>query len=153
MHIGNLYYISKPQPNIPREDRYLAEVNRDIKKSFIHEEDALLFLFDNGIRYFQRFTKDILEYKNTKNIPTYELCHLNNRVGYISHGNQPYTDETGKVQKRKAFIWRFIGYGRSCFAPTREELKEKVASLIQQYKEDREGKGFNIYPFYTRHCR
>jgi len=153
MHIGNLYYLSKPQSNIPREDRYLAEVNRDIRKSFIYEEDALLFLFDNGIRYFQRFTKDILEYKNTKNIPTYELCHLNNRVGYITYGNQPYINETGKVEKRKAYIWRFIGYGRSCFAPTREELEGKVTSLIQQYKEDGEGKGFNIYPFYTRHCR
>ncbi|MEH7136984.1 hypothetical protein, partial [Priestia megaterium] len=134
-------------------DRYLAEVNRNIKKTFIYEEDALLFLFDNGIRYFQRFTKDILEYKNTKNIPTYELCHLNNRVGYISYGNQSYINETGKLEKRKAYIWRFIGYGRSCFAPTREELEDKVTSLIQQYKEDREGKGFNIYPFYTRHCR
>lgn len=111
------------------------------------------FLFDNGVRKYQSFTKELGEYKSLKNIQTFELWKLENRVGKVIYDYQMYIDKNDEVKKRKAYIWRFVGYGRSCFAETKEELKEKVLSFILYYKDDPEECGHNIYPYYTRYYR
>ncbi|MCM3667911.1 exonuclease domain-containing protein [Mesobacillus maritimus] len=66
---------------------------------------------------------------------------------------EPYVDGKNEVKKRRAYVWRFVGFGRSCFAPSKEELKKKVQELIDGYKEDSEGYGYNAYPYYTRYYR
>lgn len=147
-----LYFLIKPDPNHPIEQRYMVELN-ETRKSFYNKEDALLYLFDNGIRTFQYLTKELAEYKNVDKQPLYEFWHLENRVGYVLYDYEQYPDENGQLRKRKAFVWRFVGFGRSCFAETREELRLKVLSLINEYREDNEGRGFNIYPAYTKHYR
>lgn len=149
---GRLFLLNKPDPNRPVEEKYVAEINGE-RKSFIHQEDAMLYLFDNGIRTYKYLTKEVSEYADLKKVQTYEFWHIKNRVGYVLFDYEPYVDEDNKVKKRKAYVWRFVGFGRSCFATTEEELKEKVFSLINHYREDPENKGYNRYPFYNRHNR
>lgn len=153
---GKLYFLNKPNPNRPIEDKYIAEIEGQ-RKAFEKEEAVMLFLFDNGVRTYKYLTKEDLEYKDLKkhlkNSPTYEFWKIENRVGYVSYSFELYVDGNGEVKQRKAFVWRFIGFGRSCFAQRQEELKEKVTELIKYYKEDPEKRGFNTYPFYTKHYR
>lgn len=149
---GKLYFLNKSDPNRPIELKYLAEFD-DTQKWFEKEEDALIFLFDNGVRKYRYLTKELLDYKNLKGIQTFELWHLENRVGYVSYGYDSYYDKNDKMLQKRAYIWRFIGFGRSCFAETPEELKYKVICLINHYNEDPEECGHNTYPFYTQYYR
>jgi hypothetical protein len=149
---GRLYFFNKPDPNRPVDENYVAEIDGK-RKSFVRKEEAMLFLFDNGIRSYKNLTKEEKDYKNFAQVPTCEFWHIENRVGYVLNDYEQYVDENDEVQKRRAFVWRFVGFGRSCFAPTKEELEEKVQSLIQQYKEDPKEQGFNTYPYYTRYYR
>jgi hypothetical protein len=149
---GRLYFFNKPDPNRPIELKYLAEFG-ETQKWFEKEEDAKLFLFDNGIRKYQYLTKKLSEYTSLKNLQTFELWHIKNRVGYVTNGYQKYYDVNNNVQQKRAIIWRFIGYGRSCFAETQEELKDKVLSLINFYNDDLEECDHNTYPFFTRYHR
>lgn len=152
MKEGKLYFLNTPDPNRPIENKYIVEFD-EIEKSFDKQEDALIFLFDNGIRKYQFLTKKLNEYKSLKNIKRYESWQLENRVGYVTQDYEWYTDEKNELKKRKAYVWRFVGYGRSCFAKTKEELKNKVLSLIHYYREDPDKCGHNTYPFYTRYYR
>lgn len=153
MSEGKLYFLNKPDHNRPIELKYLVELN-EIQMWFEKEEDAQIFLFDNGVRKYKYLTKELSEYKKgLKNLQTFELWHLENRVGYVTYGFNNYYDENDKPQQKRAYIWRFIGYGRSCFAETHEELKDKVLSLINHYNEDPEECGHNIYPYYSRYYR
>lgn len=148
-----LFYFNEPDPNRPIENKYVTQINGE-RKSFMNEEDALLYLFDHGIKTYKYLTKEPEKYKSdiTK-LLTYEFWHIENRVGYVSYDYQPYIDSGGSVKKKRAYVWRFVGFGRSCFAPTKEELEEKVRKLIQEYKRDPDNRGFNTYPFYTKHFR
>lgn len=150
---GKLFYFTNPHPDLPIDERYVAETDTGIKESFVHKNDALLFLFDHGVRSYQSFTKEISVYKNLKNIPIYELWHLENRIGYVLFGFESYIDSEGNINKRKSYIWRFVGHGRSCFAPTREELTQKILDEIHKHVADPEERGYNIYPYYTRYYR
>lgn len=152
MSEGNLYFFNKPHPTRPIEEKYVTEIEGQ-RKSFIHQEDALLFLFDNGVSTYKSLTRETSEYKDINKVPTFEFWHIGNRVGYVLYGFEPYVDEMNEIKRRKAFVWRFIGHGRSCFAETKDELEDKILSLISQYTEDFEERGYNIYPFYTRHYR
>ena len=152
MNEGRLYFLNTPDPNRPIEEKYITEIEGQ-RKSFVREEDALLYIFDNGVRTYKYLTKEALKYKDFNKLPTYEFWHIGNRVGYVLYHFEPYVDENNEVKKRKAFVWRFVGFGRSCFSQNREELKEKITKLINHYKEDPEERGFNIYPFYTKHYR
>ncbi|MEH7249254.1 hypothetical protein V7114_21060 [Neobacillus niacini] len=122
-------------------------------KSFINKEDAMIYLFDHGVRTFKYLTKALSEYKDYRKLPIYEFWHLDNRVGYILYDFEQYVDENDEIKKRKAYVWRFVGFGRSCFAPTRKELGAKVLNLILQYRADPEECGRNTYPFYTKYYR
>src|SRR5690606_9613829 len=102
---------------------------------------------------FRRLTKEIYEYKDSTKLPIYEIWHIENRVGYVLYDYEPYLDENNNVKKRRAYVWRFIGFGRSCFAKTQEELKEKVLKLIHQYNNEPDEYGYNLYPYYTKHYR
>lgn len=150
---GRLFFFDKQLPNVPIDEKYIVEIEGMNRESFLKIEDAMLFLFDHGVRQYQYLTKEIHEYKNKKAIKTYELCQIKNRIGYVIYDDETYIDTDGKVKKRKAFVWRFIGHGRPCFAPTKEELLEKVMAVINLHKEDPENRGFNTYPYYTRHYR
>lgn len=59
----------------------------------------MLYLFDNGIKQFNRLTKEIYEYKDPTKLPTYEFWHIKNRVGYVSYDYEPYIDKDNKVRK------------------------------------------------------
>ncbi|MEA3320957.1 MAG: hypothetical protein U9Q88_13195 [Bacillota bacterium] len=152
MNEGELFFLNTPDPNRPVELKYLAEFDKN-HKWFEKQEDALLYLFDNGIKKYKYLTKELDKYKSLKNLLTYELWHLENRVGYVTYGDEQYYDENEKLEKRKSYIWRFIGHGRSCFAQTPEALKDKVLSHINHYKEDTEDRGYNTYPYYTKYYR
>jgi DNA polymerase-3 subunit epsilon len=152
MSEGRLYFFNKPYPGRPIEDKYIAEID-GLREFFMRKEDALLYLFDQGVKQFQYLTKELPEYINTKNLLTYEFWQLENRVGYVQHDYERYVDQNDEVQKRKAFVWRFVGFGRSTFAPTHEKLKEKVLALIHHYNGDPDECGHNTYPFYIRHYR
>lgn len=147
-----LYFFTKPDPNRPVEEQYIAEIQGN-RKSFINKDDALLYLFDNGIKKFKRLTKEVHEYKDITKIPTYEFMHVENRVGYVLYDYEAFIDENNNVKKRRAFVWRFIGVGRSCFAKTKEELEQKVISLIHDYNKKPEELGYKTYPYYTKHYR
>lgn len=149
---GRLYFLNTPDPNRPVELKYLAEFAEN-QKWFEKQEDALIYLFDNGVNVYKYLTKELEKYKNLNNLLTYELWHLENRVGYVTYGDEQYYDENNELKKRKSFIWRFIGHGRSCFAETQEELKVKVLSHTNYYKEDPEDQGYNTYPYYTKYYR
>jgi hypothetical protein len=149
---GILYFLNTPDPNRPIEEKYIAEVN-GLTKSFINKEDAMIYLFDHGIRTFKYLTKNLSEYKDYRKLPIYEFWHLDNRVGYVLFDIEHYVDENDEIKKRKAYVWRFVGFGCSCFAPTSEELEAKVLTLILQYKADSEECGHNTYPFYTKYYR
>lgn len=149
---GKLYFINTPDPNRPVEFKFLAEFEKN-QKWFEKQEDALIFLFDNGVNTYKYLTKELNKYKNLNNLLTYELWHLENRVGYVTYGDELYYDENREIKKRKSYIWRFIGHGRSCFAETQEELRNKVLTHIHHYKVDHEERGYNTYPFYTKYYR
>ncbi|MDX5476381.1 MAG: hypothetical protein LPK00_12675 [Bacillaceae bacterium] len=152
MHKGTLYFFTKPDPNRPIENKYVTEINGD-RNSFMNKDDAFLYLFVNGVKEFKYLTKELDEYKNTDKTISYEFMHIENRVGYVIYDFEPFIDENNKMQKRKAYVWRFIGFGRSCFAISKDELKRKVINLLEQYKLEGETKGYYKYPFYTRHYR
>lgn len=147
-----MYFLNTTAPDRPIEEKYITEILGE-RKSFLQEEDALLYLFDRDFKTFKYLTKEAIKYKDLKNLPTYEFWHIGNRVGYLLYDYQPYINENNEVKKRKAFVWRFVGFGQSCFAQNREELKGKIMTLIDYYKEDPENRGFNIYPYYTKHFR
>ena len=149
---GRLYFLNKPDPSRPIEEKYIAEIN-NLRKSFINQEDALLYLYDNGVKTYKSLTKEALEYKDIKKLPTFEFWHIENRVGYVLHTYKPSVNENAENKRKKSFVWRFIGFGKSCFSDTKEELATEVQSLIAHYKKDPENRGFNTYPFYTRHYR
>lgn len=77
---GRLYFLNKLDPNRPIEEKYVTEINGN-RESFINQDDALLFLFDNGIKNYKYLTKEVSEYKNLDNLLSYELWQLRNRVG------------------------------------------------------------------------
>lgn len=149
---GLLYFFAKPDPNRPIEEKYITEIDGN-RKGFVNQENALLYLFDNGVRSYKYLTKEIAEYIDISKVKTFELWQIKNRVGYVLNDYEPYINENGEVKKRKAYVWRFIGFGRSCFSKTKNELKEKVLAQIIEDSEDKEGRGYNIYPFYSRHYR
>ncbi|MEH7525855.1 hypothetical protein V7149_21680 [Bacillus sp. JJ1503] len=129
----------------------MVEINGE-RKSFIKEEDAFIYMFDQGVKTYQSLTKKTSEYKSLKQVPIYEFWHIENRVGHVLYDYEYFVDENGETQKRKAYIRRFVGFGRSCFASTKEELMEKVRAEILIYKDPGE-RGFNTYPYYTRYYR
>jgi hypothetical protein len=149
---GKLYLFNKPDPNRPIETKYVTEIEGQ-RKYFVHQEDALLYLFDSGVKTYKFLTKEDREYKDLTKLLTYELWHIKNRIGYVQYDFESYIDEDDEVKRRRAFVWRFVGFGRSCFAKTKEELEEKVLLLINHYNEDPEASGHNTYPYYTRHYR
>src|SRR5699024_2582465 len=112
-----------------------------------------LFLFDNGIKKLRRLTKELTEYKDYSKLPIYEFWQIENRVGYVLYEYEPYIDGSEKVKRRRAYSWRFIGFGRSCFAPTKDELKEKVKGLIHEYNNAPAERGLLTYPYYTQYYR
>ncbi|OIJ12697.1 hypothetical protein BKP37_12925 [Anaerobacillus alkalilacustris] len=150
---GSLFFLNTVSPDRPVEEKYVVEIEGQDRVSFVKKENAMLFLFDNGVSTFQYFTKEISEYKNIKNVATYELWHIENRVGYVLYNYEPFIDENNQVQKRKAYVWRFIGFGKPSFAATKEELKNKVMSLISEYKNDTDNRGLNAYPYFTQYYR
>ena len=152
MHEGILYFLTKPDPNRPIENKYVTEIDGE-RKSFMDKDDAFLYLFDNGVNKFKYLTKELYEYKNADKTISYEFMQIENRVGYVIYDFERYIDENNKVQKRKAYVWRFIGFGRSCFGNSKDELKLKVVKLLEQYKLEGDDKGYYKYPFYTRHYR
>lgn len=149
---GRLYFLNKLDPNRPIEEKYVTEID-GIRNSFISQDDAMLYMFDNGIRKYKYLTKEEIEYKDFTKIPTYEFWHILNRVGYVLYDFEPYLDKSGNVKKRRAYVWRFIGFGRSCFAETEEKLKQKVVLLIEKYNKGPEDRGYNRYPYYIKHWR
>lgn len=152
MNQGILFYFTKPSPNRPIDEQYVAEIKGE-RTSFVHQNDAMLYLFDNGVRKFRRLTKEVKGYKNIKNIPFFEFWHIQNRVGYLVHGYQRYIDENDKVKQKRAYVWSFVGFGRVCFAETKEELKSKVLERIEEYRKIPPVKGYNTYPYFTRYYR
>lgn len=151
MTVGLLFYFTKPDPLRPIEEKYVTDINGE-RKSFVKEQDAMLYLFDQGIRKFHRLTKELTEYKDSSKLPSYEFWHIDNRVGYVLYEYELYM-EGDEVKRRKAYSWRFVGFGRPCFAPTKEELFLKVKSLIQEYKNEPAEKGYYTYPYYTQYYR
>jgi hypothetical protein len=149
---SRIYLLNKSYPGIPVECKYAAEIN-GVRKFFEKKEEAMLYLFDQGVRNFQYLTKEAADYKGKTKLPSYEFWHIENRVGYVGFDNEFYVSVNNEIKKRKAFVWRFVGYGRSVFAQTEEELKEKVIHQIKEYNEDPKGYGYNTYPFYTRYYR
>lgn len=97
---GKVYFINTPNPNRPIELKYLAEVDDDTLEWFEKQEDALIFLFDNGVRKYKYLTKELSEYKSLKNLQTYELWHIGNRVGYVSYDYERYVDHNNEIQKK-----------------------------------------------------
>lgn len=77
MSKGILYFFTKPDPYRPIEEQYVTEINGE-RKSFIHQDDTMLYLFDNGIKTFRRLTKEIHEYKDITKVPIYEFMHVAN---------------------------------------------------------------------------
>ncbi len=152
MSEGKLYYLTTPDPNRPIEEQFVVEIDdKGIKKSFVNQENAIIFLYKNGIKKYKYLTKPIAEYINPKMIKVYEIWQIENRIGYVLYDYEKYVDENNEVKKKRAYIWRFVGFGHSCFAQTKEELKEKVLMLIHEYQEDPEQRGYNTYPFYSRY--
>lgn len=149
---GVLFHFTKPDPNWPIEKKYVKKIDGK-RKSFIHQNDAMLHLFDNGVRKFRRLTKEIREYKNISNLPVYQFWHIENRVGYVLYDYEPYIDDQDNFKKRRAFVWRFVGFGRSCFAKTKKKLAEKVRDLIHEYNNKPAELGYNTYPYFTRYYR
>lgn len=151
MTIGLLFYFTKPDPLRPIEEKYVTDINGE-RNSFVKEQDAMLYLFDQGIRKFHRLTKELTEYKDSSKLPLYEFWHIENRVGYVLYENEFYLEDD-EVKRRKAYSWRFIGFGRPCFAQTKEELFIKVNSIIQEHKNAPTEKGYYTYPYYTQYYR
>jgi len=152
MSKGLLFYFTNPDPLRPVEEKYVTEIDGE-RKSFLHQEDAMLYLFDNGITNFHRLTKELSEYKDSSKLPLYEFWQIQNGVGYVLHEYEQYMDENKEVKRRRAYSFRFIGFGRSCFAATKEDLQEIVKQLIHDYNEAPMEKGYLIYPYYTKYYR
>lgn len=152
MSFGYLYYFTKFDPDRPIEEKYVTEINGE-RKSSVKQEDAMLYLFDNGITNFHRLTQELSEYKNPANLPVYEFWKIENRIGYVLNEYELYLNNDNEVKKRKAFSFRFIGFGRSCYAETKEELKEKVKNTINEYSNAPIEKGYKTYPYYTQYYR
>lgn len=152
MKEAKLYFFDFPDPDRPLECKYITNIDGK-RKYFEKKEDALMYLFDNGVTTYQFLTKKEENYKKNAKILSYELLQIENRVGYVIYDYQPYVDENNTVKKRKAYVWRFIGFGRSCFAPTKEELLEQVKTQIKEYREDKDNRGYNTYPYYKKYFR
>lgn len=152
---GKLYFLNYSEVGRPIEENYVVEIDDDhsSRKSFAEKAEALIYLFDNDVKTYKFLTKEISQYSSIKNLLNFEFWHLKNRIGYVTYDYEQYVDESRKVQKRRAYIFRFVGFGRSCFAETKEQLKEKVLAIISEYKKDPEGKGCNTYPYYTKYNR
>lgn len=150
---GRLYFLNNDSPDRPTEEKYVVDIEGLERKSFIFKKDAMIFMFDNGITTFHYLTKEISEYINTGSIRQFELWHIENRVGYVIYDNEAYVDENDKVKHRKSYIWRFIGFGKPCFAENQELLKEKVKLLIAEHKKDKYNLGLNEYPYFTKYHR
>lgn len=73
-----------------------------VSVEFHLREDALIFLFDNGVKEYQFLTKKLLDYKSLRNIQTYQLWHLENQVGYVIHGLENYVDKNGRSDTKKS---------------------------------------------------
>lgn len=147
MSYGTLYFFTKPDPHRPIEEQYVAEIGND-RTSFVDESDAMLYMFDNGIKTFKKLTKEANTYKDLTKIPTYEFHQIEHRVGYVTYGHEPYVDENDTVKRRRSFVWRFIGFGYPCFAKTKEELKVVVSKLITEHNNAPTKLGYNTYPYY-----
>ena len=152
MKVGYLFYFSKPDPLRPIGENYVTEINGE-RKSFAKEHDAMIYLFDKGIRKFHRLTKELNDYKDPSKLPLYEFWHIENRVGYVAYEYELYVDENDEIKRRRAYSFRFVGYGRPCFAETKEELEVKVRKLIREYNNAPEEKGYKKYPYYTKYYR
>lgn len=152
MKEGKLYFFDYPDPHRPIECKYVTSID-GINNYHVKKEDALLYFFDKGVTTYQFLTKKEENYKKNAKIMTYELVQIENRVGTLLYDYEHYVDENNNVKKRKAFVWRFVGFGRSCFAPTKEELIDLVRKQIHEYQNDSDGRGYNTYPYYTRHFR
>jgi hypothetical protein len=51
---GRLFFLTTPDPGRPIEETYIAEIDIIGSKSFVTKEEALLFLFDNGVKTRKR---------------------------------------------------------------------------------------------------
>ena len=91
MTIGLLFYFTKPDPLRPIEEKYVTDINGE-RNSFVKEQDAMLYLFDKGIRKFHRLTKELTEYKDSSKLPSYEFWHIDNRVGYVLYEYELYME-------------------------------------------------------------
>lgn len=149
---GKLFYFTKPDINRPVEEQYVIEIN-DARKSFVHKEDAMLYLFDKGVKTFYRLTKELTEYANIKQLLIFEFHQIENRIGYVVRDYLPQLNEDNEVKNIRVYIWRFVGFGRSCIADSMEELMEMVPQTIHEYNNQPEERGYNSYPFYTRYYR
>lgn len=149
---GILFYFTKPDINRPIEEQYVTEI-RSERKSFVHQEDAMLYLFDNGVRKFNRLTKELHEYKDIRTLPVFEFIQVENRVGYVVRDYLPQLDKNNEIINKRVFIWRFIGFGRTCTADTKDELMEQVNQAINEYNNAPEELGCNSYPYYTKNYR
>lgn len=147
---GRLFFLNKPVPHRPAEEKYVVEIEGMERKSFVEKNDAILFMYDNGITSYQYFTKEVAEYINIKQIPFYELWRIEHRVGFVLYDFEYYTDENNATKKRKSYVWRFVGYGKPCFAPNKESLKEKVQEVVMRHLEDPDKRGLNEYPYFTK---
>lgn len=78
--MGRLYYFTKPDPDRPIDENYITEINGE-RKSFSRKEDAMVFLFDNGVRSYKYLTKEEKDYLGFDKLPTYEFWQIENRVG------------------------------------------------------------------------
>ena len=150
--IGRIYSLNRIYLGVPVECKYAAEIEGE-RQYFVNKEDALLYLYDHDISVFQFLMKEVSKYTNITSIPHYEFWHIKNRIGYVVHDNEYYNTVDNITKKQRAYVWRFVGYGRSLYASTKDELKEKVIEQIHQYSEDVNQRGYNIYPFYTRYNR
>lgn len=150
---ANLFYFSKPSPSRPAENKYVVEIEGMDSKSFSDKNVAILFMFDKGVNSYKYYTKEISAYKNLKQVPTIEIWQVGHRIGTVTYGDEFYTDENNEVKKRKSFVWRFVGFGKPCFAPTTEELREKVWETINRHLLDPDERGLNKYPYFTQFYR
>lgn len=126
---------------------------------FSNQEDALIQAFDNGCTQIRLLTKEISEYKvnektNKQSLPDYQdLVKIEHRVGRMYRDYISSVAEDGKVKNKMQYVWRFVGAGRSCVASTEETLLQKITLEIDIQKEDKDNKGYNTYPYYTKYHR
>ncbi|MBU9721961.1 MULTISPECIES: hypothetical protein [Bacillaceae] len=152
---GKLYFLNYVELGRPIDENYVAEIDDvpNSRKSFGDKADALLYLNDNGVKTYKYLTKEASEYKSLKNLLDFEFWRIKHRVGYVSYHYEFYEGQNGEVKKRRAYVFRFVGFGRSCFAETKEELTEIVLEIIAEHLADPRERGLNTFPYFTKYYR